>query len=656
MPSALAYRPEIDGLRAVAVIAVLLFHLDPDWLPGGFTGVDIFLVISGFLITSIIVRQQQQGSFRASQFYLHRLRRIGPAYFAVVLATLLAALLLMLPDDLRGVARSAGWSALSLPNVYFWLHLDSGYFASDSRQLPLLHLWSLGVEEQFYLLWPLVLLLALHGLPRRWLPALLALPVTASLLHAQQQTLADPSYAYYMLPARAGELGIGCLLGLVAAVRESRQRSGGAVFELVALAGLLLMAWSLLWLGHGQRFPGLMALPACLGAGMVITADSQRRCLVLAPLRWPPVVWIGLISYSLYLWHWPVLALLRYRAVPLEPLHLLLVGAGLVGLAALSHRYIERPVRQLRWRARTQLVWLWIVPVAGILLAAVALDRYASRITDAAGDLSAEQQQALLLQQTAPAYEYAYNCQLSEHDPDVLQRPACVHGRPDDAPPDILLWGDSHAAHYIGVLGTLAEDRGLRIRNASLSTCPPVFSSRTDYGQAQYQQHCTRFRALLEQGVGPYRTVILGASWTVHRRHPGFEQDFQQTVDRLLAAGKQVVIMAEAPRFPGYERQCAIRNLGSSLVDCRQAATRPDTGSNADALAGLLANHPAVQVMDIHALLCHEGQCSAYLDDKAVYYDPGHLSMQGSWQLGARYVAQGMPVPAALAGKGPAPR
>ena len=647
MSQSLAYRPEIDGLRAVAVMAVLLFHLDPAWLPGGFAGVDVFLVISGFLITSIIVRQQTAGHFRPADFYLHRIRRIAPVYFVVTAATLLAGCLLMLPLDLQELARSAGWSTLSLPNVYFWRHLDTGYFAADSRQQPLLHLWSLGVEEQFYLLWPLVLILCLRRVPAAWLPWLLLLPVAASFAHAQHQTRLSPSWAYYMLPARAGELGIGCLLALWPAVREGRRVGHRLLAEMLAVCGLILILCSLFLLGRGQSFPGWNALPACLGAALVIIADSHHRCSVLALLRSRPLVWIGLVSYSLYLWHWPVLAFLRYLSVPLDTLRLFAVAAGLLILAGLSHRWIETPARRLHWPPLRQVWLLWALPCLILLAAAWLIQRHPERVARTLPVNAIEAEQARLQSQTAPAYEFPDNCQQSTFDPAILSRPACVHGLPEGAPADILLWGDSHAAHYIGVLGSIARHNHLRIRNASLSTCPPVFSTRTDYGTGTYQDGCTQFRALIEKSLAPYRTVVIGASWTAYRRHPHFETDFQRTLDQLEAAGKQVVLLAEVPRQPAYDRQCAIRQLHLQQVDCRAVATVPERPSD-DGLHDLLAQRPHLSVLDVRQQLCQEGVCSAWLDDQPVYFDTGHLSLPGSWQIGARLLSTKQPLPAPL--------
>lgn len=280
----MTYRRDIDGLRALAVMAVVLFHIDPAWVPGGFVGVDIFFVISGYLITSIISGRIRSGEFAFGWFFLRRIRRIAPAYFAVTLITLAVGCVLMLPSDLEFLGKSAFWSAFSVPNVFFWLHLDTGYFAADSRQLPLLHLWSLGVEEQFYMVWPAMLVIAMRYLPRRMMIAFLFILIAVSFQYAQAKAVSDPSFAYYMLPTRAGELGLGALLALMQ-MNPQPTSSGGFGHELLAAMGLILVLFALFALDENSLFPGWNAFLPCFGTVLLILAGSHRDCAVAAPLR-----------------------------------------------------------------------------------------------------------------------------------------------------------------------------------------------------------------------------------------------------------------------------------------------------------------------------------------------------------------------------------
>jgi peptidoglycan/LPS O-acetylase OafA/YrhL len=633
LTQAISYRPDIDGLRAVAVLSVVFFHLEASLVPGGFVGVDIFFVISGFLITSILRREMEAGTFSFGEFYLRRIRRIAPAYFAMVAATLAAGCFLLAPRDLAALGESALWSSLSVPNIHFWRAVDTGYFAADSRQLPLLHLWSLGVEEQFYLVWP-ALLLALIKLPRRPLLGLLMVFSAWSFLFAQLRIGTDASFAYYMLPTRAGELGIGALLALSPTIHD--KRDGGVGHELLAIAGLALIAASLLLLDGSSSFPGLNALYPCMGTALLILAGSRRECRTVAFLRWPPVVWVGLISYSLYLWHWPVLALLRYfQPSPGLPM-LLCASAAILALSVASYYAIERPCRHTGMPRRRQPVLLYALPVAALVSASLVAIMLPERIGAVGDRLAYSRAERNLKAHTAPAFEYSYNCQLSTFDPGVLARPDCVHGVGRPGATRALLWGDSHAAHYIGVIAMLAERDGFALRNASLSTCPPILGSQHAYGAGEYRSHCTRFLSYMASSIDDYQTLYLGAQWRIHFRHPDFDRDLESTLKLLVSRGKTVVLLGQAPEFPGYDRNCELRNLRHAIMDCRALAERGDPGIEAHnrRLQELAARMNGVRYLDVRAVLCTNGRCSPYLDGRPVYFDHSHLSMDGSWVVG----------------------
>lgn len=644
----LRYRKDIDGLRAMAVLAVVLFHFDARLVPGGFVGVDVFFVISGFLITSIILPRIETDSFGFGWFYLRRIRRIAPAYFAVAATTLLAGCFLMLPEDLVQLAKSAFWSALSLPNLFFWRELDTGYFAADSRQVPLLHLWSLGVEEQFYLLWPAVLVAGLRWLNRRIAMWLLVAGTLGSFVLAQNLSLTSTAFAYYMLPTRAGELGVGALLAMLASAGNLRLLPRVAN-EILALAGVALMLASMLLLDETARFPGWNAFIPCLGAALVILSGIHGTCAVTAPLRWPPVVWIGLVSYSLYLWHWPVLAFIRYYAGDLTPLLAAAAALATLLLTTCSYYLIERPTRTNALTSRSQVVLFLVLPALLLAASAYGVSTRADALSQAAPGLSGQRAQRHLLQITAPAFEYPDNCQLSTFDAAVLENPKCVHGAGEKTP-SVLLWGDSHAAHYIGVIGSIAQHSRFRVRNASYSTCPPVWSRDDAYGYGEYRAGCAPFRDLVRQSIAPYSTVALGAQWSVHMRNPNFMPDLQRTLSKLVAEGKSVVLLGEVPSFGNYDRACELRNKARHMVDCVAMATRKDDGvtpANRN-LKQIAAQMPGVAYMDVHDVVCRDGICSPYIDGKPAYFDTNHMSMQGAWRVGRLLVASGSRLPPAF--------
>lgn len=222
----LSYRPDIDGLRALAVLAVVIFHINKGWLPGGFVGVDIFFVISGFLITGILKREQDKSIFSFANFYMRRIRRILPAALTTILITLIVGIFVLLPSDLKELGKSSLASVFSVANIYFWLFLDTGYFADSSETVPLLHMWSLGVEEQFYLIWPAIMLLTYKFGGRRLLIFVAAALAIVSFVIGEHFILTDQSFAYYMLPSRAGELLFGAILFLVIESVRRRPHAG----------------------------------------------------------------------------------------------------------------------------------------------------------------------------------------------------------------------------------------------------------------------------------------------------------------------------------------------------------------------------------------------------------------------------------------------
>jgi len=340
-----AYRPEIDGLRALAVVPVILFHAGVRGFSGGFVGVDVFFVISGYLITGILARDIVGARYSIAEFYRRRILRILPALAAMLLATTIAVPVFLLPPDLPGYARALAATALFASNVEFYLHTD--YFNLGTMVQPLLHTWSLAVEEQWYIVWPLVLALA----GRRGVAAMagLALVVTAaSFAFALWLLPRDSAAAFYLLPSRAWELGLGAVIALLPHHRARPATSG----ILTALGVAAVLACVKIYT-KDTPFPGLAALPVCAGAALVLRYGSAS-CLAGRVLSSPPLRFLGLISYSLYLWHWPVLQVVETGLLwPMGWKTTPLVLAVIFALATASWWFVERPFRDRghRWSA-----------------------------------------------------------------------------------------------------------------------------------------------------------------------------------------------------------------------------------------------------------------------------------------------------------------
>jgi len=340
------YRREIDGLRALAVIPVILFHAGFSTFGGGFVGVDVFFVISGYLITSLIAPEIATGGFSLIRFYERRARRILPALFLVVLCALPFAWWLMLASDMIDFSKQLVGVATFVPNVVLWRQSD--YFDTVAELKPLLHTWSLGVEEQYYVFFPIALLL-MAKVSRRWLGVLLAAIALLSIAVAQATAQTHPAFAFFLLPTRAWELVVGALCALYLPVQAGWPPAGRATAALSELAGgtgLVMILIAVFLFGKGTPFPGVWALVPTLGAALII-AFASPRTLVGRLLGSRPFVGLGLLSYSAYLWHQPIFAFFRIAGVDLAStsLRLALIAATLL-LAFLSWKFVETPFRR----------------------------------------------------------------------------------------------------------------------------------------------------------------------------------------------------------------------------------------------------------------------------------------------------------------------
>jgi peptidoglycan/LPS O-acetylase OafA/YrhL len=440
----IGYRADIDGLRAVAVLAVVAFHAVKGVMPGGYNGVDIFFVLSGFLITGIIQRELDEGCFTVRRFYERRIRRILPALLVMMLAATAVAVAVLLPADLIGYGRSAIASLAFTANIYFWR--DTDYFSRLAEEKPLLHIWSLGVEEQFYIVFP-ILMLALQRRPRVAFTVVIvstAVSLAAAIL-AKKIGAAVP--AFYLLPTRAWELGIGAAIALA---------PGWRIADSTASALLAVGAAIMILFGLWNPIPALNAfmlptISAVAGTALLIVLGRDAGSWVNRCLASPVLAGIGLISYSLYLWHWPVLVFSRYYLVrDLSAAETVLAIALMFGLAFLSWRFVERPFRQRSMHMRDVLSWVGSGSAA--ILASVAvivatgglphrLDAAAARINAAVGT--------------------NYRCPVSNYLAFGASR-GCVLNLPSRDPGDatVVLIGNSHAQMYAPLLVGYLERTG----------------------------------------------------------------------------------------------------------------------------------------------------------------------------------------------------
>ena len=478
--SPLEYRADIDGLRAVAVLSVVAFHMRVPRFHGGYVGVDVFFVISGYLISSIIFSQIAASRFSVVSFYERRIRRIFPALFAMMAVVGACAIIYLLPSELVDYSRSQLAASISTSNFYFWKH--SGYFDSPFSK-PLLHTWSLAVEEQFYISFPIFLVLVRKAFPRRLKIAVVVL-FFVSLLASEAVVLKNQTSAFYMPYTRAWELLMGTILslGMFPHLRAAWQRN------LFTLAGLTLIAFSVGFYSEETVFPGFSAILPCLGSALIIGAGESGRSLVSAALSWKPVVFVGLISYSFYLWHWPVIVFQKMLAfvsvtdiVPARysmmisqaRLEMLVEFAASFLLATLSWRFVERPFRvgALKLSGRPlfaltgAVVFTFVAISAGTIWMGGLKNRFSPESVRLASYLDETQDNMAMREGTC-------FIDSSQHFED-FKFDTCL--RPEQAKENYLLLGDSHAAMLWAALESSVPNT--HFMQANVSGCAPLVHS-----------------------------------------------------------------------------------------------------------------------------------------------------------------------------------
>jgi peptidoglycan/LPS O-acetylase OafA/YrhL len=636
------YRADIDGLRAVAVLSIILFHISKTVLPGGFVGVDVFFVISGFLITGNILRDLDAGRFSLLEFYSRRVRRIAPALMVVVLVTVVAGQFLLRPQDAERAAESGGWALASLANVYFWLFQDTSYFAAASAEEPLLHLWSLGVEEQFYLIWPLALMATAPAARVVWLgvAALAGLSFTAG----QWLYPLDASFVYYMLPSRAGELLTGALVVVLFRYWHGL-RLPDATRVQIAVVGLLLILGSLVYLSEDVVFPGFAAIPPTFGTALLIVAGSERGNPVSKALANPAMVWVGRVSYSAYLWHWPVLAFYRYGHADVGPLAGLVLFGAILGAAWLSFRFVELPCREVKMTPWRTILTQYAAPAAAICALALAVTK-----TDGLGLRWWATEYRVLLaaeqQRTLPAFRFDYVCQSNRlNERDVSDKRCVLGAESANRGAEALMWGDSNASHFVGMVATFGRAAGFRFRNVEVGSCPPLLSDPVQHVTASRLADCRHSLGLVRPLIESAPVVLIAANWPSYLDgEKRFLDAFFDTARDLAAQGKKIVLIGKAPVIPGYDRRCPEKALSYPLLRCDPMEAPPSAEIAAvnEQLRSFAASTPGVSFFDVTPFLCSPEACrSTEENGEPRYYDSGHLTLAASWRLGERILRQG---------------
>ena len=644
--SAAEFRPDIEGLRGIAILLVLLFHAGLPWTPGGFVGVDVFFVISGFLITGKLWRESQQpGGLNITRFYAWRIRRLLPAALVAVALISLVGLLLAAPLDRSELAADGAASALSIANMRFIGSVD--YFAATTSPSPFLHFWSLSVEEQFYLVWPaLIVLLTWRGGSSRRLIVALLIGVVASFALSIWLTDTSPARAFYLLPTRVWQLGVGGLLALIGVAGTSR-RAGA-----LAWAGLAAVAVAGVALTAEMPYPGLAALLPTAGAVALLYGGAAPsgpvRLLAAAPLRF-----LGKISYSLYLWHWPLLVLpLMFLERALTGVEVVASVAAAIGVSWLSWRFVEQPFRYGD-RSRRATSWSAIrVGVAGILsvalftqglAAALPLSAVAVQPTPSpSGSPVASDRPITLPADLTPSLASARDdeerlrgdgCLAFER---VTTPPNCVYGVKGSAI-TIALVGDSHASHWFPAIEAIALERGWRLVTFVKVSCSFTTLVQRNLALKREYRECTAFNeatvARLNQ-IKPALTII------VNRRT---FRPIQENITSALAGAALGEMVARIPGAtailvdtpdPGRDVPACLSKHPSDIRAC--LFTQDDADNREIGIAErVAADVSGARLIDLTANICTEWPCSPISGSVLIYRDEDHMTATFSRSLAA---------------------
>jgi peptidoglycan/LPS O-acetylase OafA/YrhL len=636
------YRPDIDGLRAVAVILVVLFHVGVTAIPGGFIGVDVFFVISGYLITGIITREIDAGQFSLARFYERRIKRILPALLVMLVSVLALGLILLLPGDLKATGRSAAAAALSVSNIYFLR--NTGYFDQTADLYPLLHTWSLAVEEQFYVVWPIMLIALAVAFRRRRAPLTICVTLLALISFGLSVKLMEthPKDAFFLAPTRAWELIAGAILALLP---SPFLRAPARVADALRFVGLGAIFLSAVLLTSSSRFPGVNAVAPVLGACLIV-APWGGEGLLGRLLASPPMVLIGKMSYSIYLWHWPLIVLFRhYSGVPniTSATEIAALLALTFVIAWASWRFIELPCRASPQPLGFNITVGLSAAAATAALGAVAVvaQGFPQRLPATLGIGSLKEM-------------WHWDCRQTRVVSDLLRdRPVCILGADwSTAKHRGVMFGDSHAQHFAPLIDVAAKRTGAAIilfdRGCQpLAGTTSVLMYRKD--EPNYAESCAdKHRPLLDylSRTQEANLIILAAAWakvpeglyrpgSVPSRADGLpllSSAFDEFVRKITTPDRRILVLGDVPGRVGNDLGCLIngsmllrRPCPPSMFMMPAADIAALFGPTNDIVRALPDRWPQVSLIMPHDRLCTPDGCITTLGGEFLYRDASHL-------------------------------
>ena len=627
----------------MAVLPVIFFHAGFQYFSGGFIGVDVFFVISGYLITSIILSELTQDSFSVLSFYERRARRILPALFLVMLSCIPFAWFWLTPNDLRDFGESLIAVSTFSSNFLFWL--ESGYFEATAELKPLLHTWSLAVEEQYYIIFP-IFLFVFWRLGIKWILLILGIAFFASLLLAEWGAYNKPSAAFYLLPTRGWELLIGVFIAFY--LKYKGHLKSSTLNQILSITGFAMIVYSILFFDESTPFPSLYTLVPTLGTGLLILS-AIKRTIIYKILSFSPIVSIGLISYSAYLWHQPLLAFAKHKFLEeVSDLMLIMLCLSSLVLAYISWRWVEKPFRD---KTQTSKKFILNFSVLGILFfSAIGMSMYLSKGFEGRVNFSEELKDSFNKPQVGVCFDRPFN-----HSSDEW---GCLLGVEKERI-DFILFGDSHALSLKNLVDNIATEKNLSVFFTGSSGCPPfigVVPNRPD-------QRTNNCKALNDRVLNYAREqkvngIILSARWSYYidgnydgsgaqliaRSSDGpftrensikaFNQSFLETVKEYKGSNIPIYLISQPPQQVSSPESLYFRAARgiSSIYDLSVAREKFEELERIP-IKIFKSSEDEINLYHIIDIFCDEEKCLIGEINKSFYYDDDHLSTYGSLKL-----------------------
>ncbi|GLR72894.1 acyltransferase family protein [Agaribacter marinus] len=622
------YRPDIDGLRAIAVSSVLLFHFGFYSLSGGYAGVDIFFVISGYLITSITLKDLDGGNFNFAHFYEKRMRRLFPALFGMIIASFIFAYLLFMPDEFKEFGQSAIATSIYLSNFFFWLKSD--YFSGPSELKPLLHTWSLAVEEQYYFIFP-ILLAFLHQNLKKHIAKILVFLILISFIAGTLVLKSSPSAAFYVSPLRFWELLAGSSL---AVALNNNKLNFKKLSNTMSYIGASLIAFAIWYLDKTSSFPGYLALLPVIGTLLLIAAgpnDSYISRMLSSPL----FVYLGKISYSLYLWHWPVVVFYGYWIIrPFTNLDKMVLICITLGLSLLSYYALEKPFRKRSKNSSIATPLIYTIVFSAFF---IFLGGYISIKQGMPERIKVDISSVEVYSEDSSSWKNCFlktNQTFSEWQPDSCIIESITSNS------NAVLWGDSHANHLVSGFKS-AKDLPFDLQVFANAGCPPTLNIEILARPNCKKNNNDFFDYLSKNDID---TVILASNW--HYAETKNSYDLHDILDTLKALEKenfQVVLINQLPIYTlGSPKFLASRLIGKKIPNNKFDMTPSQGLDTVTKFINIVGNDNTVSIINVHSAFCkNERRCTIYENGHMMVADQAHLSKKGS-QIAANFILNNM--------------